>query len=423
MKFHLICAIPLFTCLILDLRARSEVVPEKQLLIIDPEVVDSTSTEYPGFLSVGHLFDELSPDGSGGDLVRNWLELWMLDLEVNGSLVAARPRVKELVIEPWQHRDGWVAERDGEWRPNLANAPFRLLAVVNRIDLSSAGRATGFYYGSGKIGRTNPQGRLVFGILGDDGEPLGRHFTVIFEYELPIKSEDIGAYALLWEPLGQLDFGDPNYLMKLHQVVRQFTDHKLSDKGERIPPPLAQLRTNDMALDEICELREFKLVKGGRQFRQVPLPNTPSTRFVRNGGRFNRLLGEFIAEDGTKAIPLGFDAPTGSRRLLVLAGSSLIPDAGFYWESNRIGNTAARHNFSVRTCNGCHAADTNTDFCHISPRKRGEPSELSKFLRMSTEPFKIIDPGDRRRKITSAEMKNRIGSFQFNLAEAAKTKK
>ena len=95
----------------------------------------------------------------------------------------------------------------------------------------------------------------------------------------------------------------------------------------------------------------------------------------------------------------------------LLVGSSLVPNKRFHWDSGRLKDPETRHNFSIRTCNGCHAGDTNTEFCHISPRLEGEASKVSEFLRMDGTSFKILDPAVRRRHVESSEMRDRVTAF------------
>ncbi|MCH1502027.1 MAG: hypothetical protein L7V86_00425 [Verrucomicrobiales bacterium] len=67
----------------------------------------------------------------------DWVNLWEEDQLVNGDLVKARPAIREESIEPRQYKDGRCRESGEPWDVNLANAPFRLLAIVNRLDLDT----------------------------------------------------------------------------------------------------------------------------------------------------------------------------------------------------------------------------------------------------------------------------------------------
>lgn len=420
MKLHLICSLPLFACLVFSAKGQEEpapelrvIKPEKELLILDPAVVDSPLADYPGPLSIGHLFDQMAADGDGATMMRRWLETWTRDLNINGAEVPARPGMVEKVIAPWQRADGFDPDGGEEWRPDLANAPFRLLAVVNRMDLVSLAPV---YYG-GMLVNAKAEGRLVYAVIDQQGRPLDHHFTVIFEYHMPEEGEVVAKLAKGWHELGGMPEFDQCYLDKLSSLTRAFTD-RVRDKenGGWLPPTIAQVRTNDMALDEACEMREFRLSEKRNVLAPATLANTPSMAFARKGSRLNRVLANFIAanseaaKDGSLELPEYLRDPSGEA-VPVLAGSSTVPSKRFHWDSMRITDPETRHNFSMRTCNGCHSGDTNTEFCHISPRLKGQASEVSDFLRMDGRTMRISDPAQRRRTVKSNEMQDRIAAY------------
>ena len=305
MKIHPICALPLAVCLVLTVRAQAEenllahaVVPAKELLVIDPAVVDSPLAEYPGALSIGYLFDQLAADGDGATMMREWLETWTRDLNINGAEVPARSAMLEKIIRPWQAADGFDAETGDEWLPDLGNAPFRLLAVVNRMDLVSLAPV---YYG-GVLVNAKAEGRLVYAAIDREGKPLDHHFTVIFEYNQPDGQGEVVELAKGWRRLGAMPDFDQCYLDGLESLTRAFTD-KVFDKksGGWKPPTIAQVRTNDMALDEECEMREFRLNEKRNVLAPAVLANTPSMAFARKGSRLNRVLANFLNENAEGA--------------------------------------------------------------------------------------------------------------------------
>lgn len=119
-------------------RARSsqahEIVPEKELLTADTRVVDS---EYATSFSFGYLVESLVGARGVKTFFADWVNLWEEDQLVNGDLVKARPAIREESIEPRQYKDGHCRESGEPWAVNLANAPFHLLAIVNRLDLDT----------------------------------------------------------------------------------------------------------------------------------------------------------------------------------------------------------------------------------------------------------------------------------------------
>lgn len=115
--------------------ARHAVVPEKELLITSRDVMDSAEAQYPGPLSFGYVMEQLAGKPRAGAFTHEWLRLWLRDQEVNRDIAPARPGM-EAVLEAWRKKDQQGAFDDPlGWSPNIANAPFKLIAIVNRMDL------------------------------------------------------------------------------------------------------------------------------------------------------------------------------------------------------------------------------------------------------------------------------------------------
>ncbi len=138
--------------------------PKKSLVITHLDVVeDDDRTFNPctgagtpmGPWTFGHLMTQMANQPVTGihpsTFVLNWLNKWMGNQTVNGWTVAEREKIQTLVIDPW------VAASGGPHRPlNLSIAPFKLLAIVNRVDLRN-----NTTYGGGDAG----EGRFVFGVI------------------------------------------------------------------------------------------------------------------------------------------------------------------------------------------------------------------------------------------------------------------
>lgn len=374
--------------------AGTGVVREKELMITDLSVVeDARATTPGGHWTFGHLISEMAgppvaADAAGQALradrasvfVRSWLQTWETDQTINTFTVAARPNIKSLVIDPWKKRDGVPGIDTAQWKPNLANAPFRLLAIVNRIDLNRGTPARVDSAG---------EGRFVFGVLGptspanpDERAPL--LFTVIFEYELLAKNRaELRGWAQRWRELGQKQFG-AEYNAALQTITDVFTTAgKAPTKAHQ--NCLNQLRTNEIQLvlpaeaARGWELREFRLIVGQDQLRPSPVQQNPSNSFDKTpelADFINLRTPELL--DGTLVMKEKLDDGKA-----FLGGSSIVapPTVGFFWDAPQILNNEARHNFSSITCNGCHHVETGTDnFMHVAVREAGQPSRLSKFL-------------------------------------------
>ena len=225
------------------------------------------------------------------DFVRSWVSGWELDpvtgLDpvVNRDSVPAR-NVSSLLL-------GWEDAATGVL--DLDRSPFRLLAIVNRVDLRDA---VG-YGGEGSAGEL----RFVFGLVdvnnagngsvppgtnggttnqrGDGDEVLPppgptidgicgtRRMTVIFEYKVKADScQDVLTYAEAWEALdldpGHSEFSsmEPDELADFVSDLQLITDSVVradSAPGGPNANALGQLRTNEFIMGSPWEMREFTL--------------------------------------------------------------------------------------------------------------------------------------------------------------------
>lgn len=346
--------------------------PRKELMITDLSVVgDPVRTTYvanstieaAGAWSFGHLMSLLSPQPEKtARMVEDFIKIWTKDQVINGIKVPARPGVQGLLLKHWP--------RTADGHLDLAHAPFRLLAIVNRLDLRHR-----------KVMATAGEGRFVFGVLDKRGNELP--FTLIFEYDLPLtKEQDVQWWAEAWHQLGSQPFPSQQFNLALQRVTDRFIG------GEGYRPSLSAIRTNEAALNMTWELREFKVFPDG-SIKQVPVHLTPDGRFIRD----SELLAEFVNEHDQKiagddySLPLRVNGES-------FAGGSAINNLKA-WTATTIQDPEARHKFSLNTCNGCHgSAETHTEFLHISPRKRHQEAILSAFLRG----IAVLDPvsGERR---------------------------
>src|SRR6188768_1118305 len=99
------------------------------------------------------------------DFVKDWLETWLNDATVNSELVQQRDNLFTDVIQPWVVASGSPAASFtiANWRTrplNLAKAPFKLIAIVNRLDLRG-----NMAYGISNAG----EGRFVFEVVNPSG--------------------------------------------------------------------------------------------------------------------------------------------------------------------------------------------------------------------------------------------------------------
>jgi hypothetical protein len=237
--------------------------------------------------------------------------------------------------------------------PSWEHAPFRLIAIVNRVDLASD--ACGGYPG---------ELRYVYAAV-DPLTSLPLDVTVILEIPYPT-TRPAAEWAQLWRELGELP--EPAYgegLAKLAREVRGDAD-----------PLRVRLRSNEVAFanedDLAWEMREFQLqIRGDAlELTQVPLEFTP------RADAEPAALSAYVLEHAAEIEGSGARLPEELR-----AGAASIATPDFSWSVLGV-SERLRRAFSMQTCNGCHGGDTATlPFGHISAGlSLDSPARVSRFL-------------------------------------------
>jgi hypothetical protein len=347
---------------------------DKELMITHASVVlDSrASSASDGHWSFRWLMEQMTPDGvTPADFVASWLNS-LHTTSVNGFAVDDRTGVDTLL-------SAWPRTSDGKL--DLAQAPFRLLAIVNRLDITLAD--------------SPGEGRFVFGLV-DPKTGNGRALSVIFEYRLaPLGTcDDRRTWAARWHALGSLPFG-ADYNEALQDVTDGFAARG-ADSSRPAGSSLGQLRLNEGELEgfgQAWELREFNLVTdaSGTFLRLTTTKQNPDQSL--NG---STQLAQFIVDNaadirnGVAVFPAA-----------MLGGQSPANGTNTTW---RFPNQPAideplRHAFAVQTCNGCHDAETEQSdfFFHVTPL--GGPiasgsdgqNRLSDFLRLTDMPNRVAN--------------------------------
>lgn len=326
-----------------------------------------------GVWTFNHLMTEMANQPLTGvtpaQFTRRWLSHWETAQPINGWSVPARPNVLPKIITPWPLAGGEL---------DMTKAGFKLVAIVNRLDLG-AGTAPAGYGGSGA-----GELRFVFAAVDRSGGgcSVGR-FLVIFEYGVPKTTcSAVKTWAQGWENLSTIALGTAAYNGALQALTQQVV---LRNQAPSKPngSALNQLRTNENMLAATWELREFRLSAAS-----VPPNHLMETTMALTPGdpRNNTpLLANFINTNtaailgGTYTVPLTFAATNFQ------AGNSLIPNPStMFWNAPGITNLVARHKFSQNTCNSCHGREMNTTFTHIA-----QNGALSPFL---SGPMSVSDP-------------------------------
>lgn len=346
----------------------------KELMITDLSVVnDARAAGADGAWSFGHLMRLAAGEPNAARrMVRDWLRSWDTPQTINGFALAPRPALAAAVARPWMALDGATSPED--WTPDLAHAPFRLLAIVYRPDLGIIG-PDGAIASAGEARFAFTALDLTKGASLDTAPPLP--FAVIFEFALPARERDeVRRWAERWHRLGRLRFG-PTYNAALQDITDRFD----GASGPAQPP---RLRTNE-GLSAPWQLREFHFDPARGRLANAPTTNTPHLSLIDHDAELSAQINAHPGED----IPSRF-----------LGGGSEIPDAAFRWPPMATDNNVVRHTFAMLTCNGCHGAETGrkadaatagaAGFRHLGGRLRDERATLSEFL--TGNPTVVPDP-------------------------------
>jgi hypothetical protein len=228
----------------------------------------------------------------------------------------------------------------------------------------------------------------VFGLVRKDGTNCRTmQFTVIFEYG--IKGGSCGAVKAWHRKWKDLDKPNIDYNLELEAITRAFTESGVNPAQLPNLSALNQLRTNEIALFPIWQLREFQLQDRTGSgplgtLDLVTVKQTPDDSFNRTPPVTFYLENRFpdIIAD-RQIVPERFLGPLNPFR----GAKSNAPNEHFFWDTDvtQIPDhlIEARRKFSLGTCNGCHTGETGTFFTHIGStgtRELGSPASLSRFL-------------------------------------------
>ncbi len=358
------------------------VYPEMSLLVNATPVVDDPQRTYDVCTNAGNpngawtfkrLMENIANEPVTGvnaaDMVEDWVNSLGVNQTINSFPVDATTRAAKLL-------NHWPRDIDG--RLDLAHSPFRLLAIVNRLDLRTATT-----YGNGGAG----EGRFIFGIIKVDPNDLmdtcmTEPGTVIFEYGVPLQQcSAIRNYGMQWAELEDHALGSPSYNAALQAITDQFTSAGAAPTKPN-GSALNQLRSNDFPITSPWELREFHLNPNTHWFDTVSTALTPHFDSYTNTGFLSPVLTQFINQNANDILLERHEIPLSFNSFPFLTGSAMNP---FLSQGPKTWivpgtNSEARHKFALNTCNGCHGTETGTRFLHVEPRGSGNQSVLSRFM-------------------------------------------
>ncbi len=372
----------------LPIQSSCTVVPSKELFVTDVTVVDDCLRTTWGTCISGTLPPPPATQGAWtfgtrmaslagttdpatlSTFTLNWLHTWSSDQTVNSDLVRARPNIQSVVIDPWLAASGGTTL-------DMKKAPFRLLAIVARLDL----RENAGYSGGTSAG----EGRFIYNLLDASGNPT--LFMVIFEYGLD--AADCAAvqnWADLWHGLGGHTFG-PDYNAALQAVTDRFATIGASP-GKPNGSAINQVRSDEIKIappGKPWELREFKLAATSTSSGPLPLLlNTVAQTPARSLNQ-TTAISTYVNANTPAIVANNYVVP------LIWSGSpfrgAAAPNAQeLGWDGptpacTSITDPNARHIFSLNTCAGCHGLETRTSaFTQVSTRLPGHASTVSGFL-------------------------------------------
>ncbi|HEX2685788.1 MAG TPA: LamG domain-containing protein [Kofleriaceae bacterium] len=348
------------------------VTTSRELMIKNTSVVDdavratfnpSSTDSRNGVWTFKHLVENMAPTPADApDMVEAMLTSFTTPQAVNGFTLAARPGMQSLVLNNWP--------RTADGKLDLARAPLRLQAIVNRFDLRNLA--------SGDAG----EGRFVFAYNNPFSSFFPLQATIIFEYKLPAATDqDVLDWANAFHGLGAMQFGE-SYNAALQTITERFVG-----RGVRPDHPngsaINAVRSNEIDFSDngIWELREFNLSPTSGLLEPATVKLTPDRSFNNSNtlaSYINANQAAIIAE--THSVPDVFNGQP-------FQGGAVFNNLST-WFAPGVDNEA-RHHFALNTCNGCHSTqETGTFFLQISPRFAFSEASLSGFLTGTT----ISDP-------------------------------
>lgn len=372
---------------------------------------NSCPTSTRGRWSFWHLMTQMAGSNDPSAFILTMLDTFQTQPVVNGFQLEQRPGWKNKVVDKWRQNSGCALAGPCTLDPKFT--PFRLAAIVNRMDLrpdAGASIPSGGYGGDNQ--NTAGEGRFVFTVLDDttpgDANPPATPVDaqIILEYALPTTVKNRVTWATEWLALNNYDWNavptsPTSYQSRLQALTDAFVSASVMSTRPNSGSAINTVRTNekafDAALNKKWSMRQFKLgcVVAGCSSSQnflvpTPVDLTPDTSFIDS----DTVLVPFMDQNkdailaGTHTVPLTFN--DGLEDVSFLGGESKSPSfaQAAFWAETVVGLLPdqanafdTRHLFGMGTCNGCHYKETENEVnVHIGKKVTGSPSALSAFL-------------------------------------------
>lgn len=352
--------------------------------------------------TIGHMLKrEAQKNGiTPANYVNAWVNAWRQPNYPGTKVIIYGQEVPPL-LGPSVAAD-WTRFAGGNTAFPLHKAPFYLLAITSRLDLRKH-RPLNEPLG-GEV-------RFVFGMLAaNQNSPAcpstmyAAASTLILEYS-PAKSDEnqVRDYARRWLDLS-------NQTGSAYLTALQNLTEEVINNGK-----LLRIRTNEGTESPKVggnptgwDLGEFAPNPSTKLMERTTVKQSPTMALAGNNSQqlsdwiwsqrdalwanaFDYEIGRIGTRSVTAAPIASYSVPNQFPGTQTSFRGSLntIPTSNFWSGPNPTGLTSdqlgdwsdARFRFSVGTCNGCHALETQSSALHIQPASPGAPPSLSAFLR------------------------------------------
>jgi hypothetical protein len=333
--------------------------------------------------------------------------------------VAPRPFAFQYLIGPWLIEANAVAN---EWTmthynnvsdPNiwktdwdntpedslLKYAPFKLMAIVNRMDLKGNSGYTGSLNNAGETRfiytLVAPFEINLAGVLANPGEsPIGQPgpvdnpidwqgMNVILEFGNPQTTRcDLRDYAQQWLDLSAYELGSPDYNQALEAITHTVIDANAAPNKPN-GSALDQIRTNERlfatssnAVQSAAdwetsdwELSQFELNASSHLLVPAPVSNTPTA--TSNDAYNYNLNGTTQAASTILLLTDGNEA----NALMDWVTTHYPTPISSTDPNSHLMEKDIRQQLSLNTCQGCHSGETKTVFTQIRPVGYGQSQD------------------------------------------------
>jgi len=252
------------------------------------------------------------------------------------------------------------------WEGSLSDAPFQLLAIVNRMDQA--------HWVEKHHKWEEAEVRFVYGHKSNDSIEM----TIIVEFVMrPLDWLEFWQLAGKWHALGRAS--DKEFLNALREALR--ASHYKDPLKVRIRTNLNE--SGPWSMSE-WDLERTTRVREGEPLERSYLEDQISDKFIRASPGTEeykeytvKLWPDVIAMPGPHHIRIDADF---LHKTDTPYGAQLDGPMGMPTPKNFCATSATRNALALQRCTGCHLTESATPFTHISNRPKGGSSVLSGFL-------------------------------------------